>query len=157
MLVDIPDIRAEQGGSCREPGARGGASGRAGCGGREPRLAWSEGRGLTSAGGRERVTACLAGPGCWRPGLLEGRSWGWRLEVEDLQLGEWRRSSWSRAREPRAGQSEEALLEVEVLPGLSIEARGLVEAGSRARHQGKGPGVEGSLPGGNCSVVSVLQ
>ena len=76
-LVDIPDILAVQAGSCRVPGgprARGGASGRAGCEGREHRQAWSEGRELTSAGGRERVTACLAERGCWRPGLLEVQS-----------------------------------------------------------------------------------
>ena len=161
MLVDIPDIRAVQAGSCRVPGARGeargGASERAGCEETERRPAWSAGRELTSAGETERVTACLAERGCWRPGLVEVQSWGWRMVVEDHQLEEWRRWSWSQARGPRAGQSVEAQLAVEVRPEQSIEGRGLVEAESRARHQGKGPGVGGSLPGGNCSVVSGLQ
>ena len=80
-----------------------------------------------------------------------------RREGEDPQLGEWRRWSWSLAREPRAGQSEEALREVEVHPEQSIEARARGAAESRARHQDKVQGVEGSLPGDSCSEVSALQ
>ena len=76
---------------------------------------------------------------------MEVRSWGQRLEVEDPQLGEWRRSSWSRAREPRAGQSVEDLLEVEVRPEPSTEGQA---------HYQEVPGLEGNLdPGDNCSVV----
>ena len=157
VLGGMPDIPAVQEGNCKVQGGQGGASETAGCEETERRPAWSAGRELTSAGETERVTACLAERGCWRPGLVEVQSWGWRMVVEDHQLEEWRRWSWSQAREPRAGQSVEDQLEVEVRPEQSTEGRGLVEAESQAHHQDKVPWVEGRVPGGNCSVVSALQ
>lgn len=136
---------------------RGEASGRAGREETERRPAWSAGRGRTSAGETGRVTACWAEPGCWRPGLAEVQSLVWRMVAEVHQLEVWRRWSWSQARELLAGQSVEDLLEVEVRPEQSTEARGLVEAGSPAQLQDKDPGVEGKVPGDNCSVVWDLQ
>jgi len=79
------------------------------------------------------------------------------MVAEVHQLEVWRRWSWSQARELLAGQSVEDLLEVEVRPEQSTEARGLVEAGSPAQLQDKDPGVEGKVPGDNCSVVWDLQ
>ena len=85
------------------------------------------------------------------------------MRVEGVhQLEGWRMWSWSQAREPRAGQSVEDQLEVEVRPEQSTEGRGLVEAESLAHHQHKLPGPEGNLvpelegnlvQGDNCSVV----
>ena len=157
FYLDIPGIPAVLAGSCKVRGDRqggGGASERAGCEEMEHRPAWSEGRELTSAGERELVMACLAEPGCWRPGLVEVQSLVWRMVVEVHQLEVWRRWSWSQAREPQAGQSVEDLMEVR--PEQSIEVQALVEAESQAHHQDNlVPGVEGT--GDNCSVVWVLQ
>ena len=76
------------------------------------------------------------------------------MEVRSLA---WRSRSWSQLWEPLAQQSLEDLMEVEVHPEQSIEARARGAAESRARHQDKVPGVEGSLPGDSCSEVSALQ
>ena len=88
---------------------------------------------------------------------MEVQSLVWRKVVEVHQLEVWRRWSWSQAREPQAGQSVEDLTEVEVRPEQSIEGRALVEAESQAHHQDNLVlGVEGKLPGDNCSVVWAL-
>ena len=81
----------------------------------------------------------------------------WRLVVEVRQLEMWKRWSWNQARESQTGQSVEDLTEVEVRPEQSIEVRALVEAESQAHHQDNLVlGVEGNLPGDNCSVVWAL-